>query len=820
MNSAQSEHNKQNQYNQKSQVLISPESTLTMVTPSWPLQSVAAVNPFWYLREKSFFQVATELSPILHASLFMPLQYYLEEFARGNITDSSIESVLEEYSGQWSELPRNVDDLIQLSRGSDAMIRRYPSVAEQIQANQYWHRCVVQDLGKMAAAYLDDQQALAPFPEQQGTFWQAFQEAMKYDRSMEAYGAYGFRQYVSELLEQEAEEAIQTVLSKMGLVSAEAQKLYLQRLLASVLGWATQFRYLEWQTGLGYSVSRQTSVLDLLAVRIVYDYGLFCFSQDTDFAPALSFWQTTYNELGTRTDHSVHGYRLHYVWQCAQERSFQKRVASSFVDERAANPARYQMAFCIDVRSEVIRRRLEEEIEDLATIGFAGFFGLPFAYKQISEKKPASRLPVLLSPAFQVDEEPRKRNGVGRKSLNANLILSYFRNLRKAPISSFLFVELFGLLSVENVVRQTFHSLMRRFRGKNLPQRFDDSRTIPDHKALLAADGHTLSARQKADTVRGVLRHMGLLQGMGELVFLVGHGADTTNNAFGASLDCGACGGHAGDINARLLSALLNDSEVRGELKAQNIEIPDSTLFVPAIHETVTDTIHILDENRIPRDRLKEVKELKRSMDQASAKARKERSVARSRVLDPHINRRPRNWAEVRPEWGLTGNACFVVAPRIRTRGANLQGRSFLHDYNWKADDGFQTLELIMTAPMVVTNWINLQYYSSSVAPEVYGSGSKVLHNLVCETGVQEGNGGDLRVGLPIQSVHDGQRLVHEPLRLSVFIEAPEDAIESIIRKHQAVRDLVDNGWLHLLQIRPDDLGVFRRQPGGVYTEL
>ena len=149
MNSAQSEHNKQNQYNQKSQVLISPESTLTMVTPSWPLQSVAAVNPFWYLREKSFFQVATELSPILHASLFMPLQYYLEEFARGNITDSSIESVLEEYSGQWSELPRNVDDLIQLSRGSDAMIRRYPSVAEQIQANQYWHRCVVQDLGKV-----------------------------------------------------------------------------------------------------------------------------------------------------------------------------------------------------------------------------------------------------------------------------------------------------------------------------------------------------------------------------------------------------------------------------------------------------------------------------------------------------------------------------------------------------------------------------------------------------------------------------------------------------------------------------------------------
>ena len=54
------------------------ESSLSIVAPSWPLQSVAAVNPFWYLRDRSFFDVVTELSPVIHASLFMPLQYYLE----------------------------------------------------------------------------------------------------------------------------------------------------------------------------------------------------------------------------------------------------------------------------------------------------------------------------------------------------------------------------------------------------------------------------------------------------------------------------------------------------------------------------------------------------------------------------------------------------------------------------------------------------------------------------------------------------------------------------------------------------------------------
>lgn len=823
------------------------EETQSMVAPSWPLQSVAAVNPFWFLRDRSFFQVATELSPVLHASLFMPLQYYLEEFGRGNITDSSVSIILEEQKRVWPEVPENVDDLLQLSRGSDAIIRRYPSVAEQLQANQYWHRCVVEDFGKLAAAYLDDQQALAPFPFRNQDFWSAFCQIMTFDRGMEVYGASGFRKNIEPLLSLSASEAIQKCLRDMGLVSSDGQRIYLQRLLASVLGWATQFKHMEWQKTLGYPVARQTSLVDLLAVRIAYDYGLFFFAEDSDFAPAISFWQTSYNELGFQAGRSVHGFRLHYIWQCAQERSFQKRLAAALdrsnqkeknaahvqdatmaSDEdpsshKADQPLKYQMAFCIDVRSEVIRRRLEAEIPGLATMGFAGFFGLPFSYNSISEKKPSHRLPVLLSPAFQAKESPINGGRIGGRSLNANLILSYFRNLRKAPISSFLFVELFGLLSVENVIRQTFHSLMRKLRGRRQPQRFDDRRTRPDHKSLISASGEPLSLQQKAEICKNLLRHMGLLRGMADIVFLVGHGADTTNNAFASSLDCGACGGHAGDINVRLLAALLNDSEVRSILSTMGANIPDRTHFVPAIHETVTDLIHILDEDRIPADRVSEVRSVQGMMDRASEKARKERSVSRSAVLDPHVDRRPRNWAEIRPEWGLTGNACFIVAPRHRSRGVNLSGRAFLHDYHWETDDGFQTLELIMTAPMVVTNWINMQYYCSSVAPNVYGSGSKVLHNLVNEIGVQEGNGGDLRVGLPIQSVHDGDRLVHEPLRLSVFIEAPESALEEIIEKHDAVRHLVENGWLHLLQIHPDSKDtpmIRKRLPDGSYTSL
>ena len=60
-------------------------------------------------------------------------------------------------------------------------------------------------------------------------------------------------------------------------------------------------------------------------------------------------------------------------------------------------------------------------------------------------------------------------------------------------------------------------------------------------------------------------------------------------------------------------------------------------------------------------------------------------------------------------------------------------------------------------------------------------------------------------MGLPWQSVHDGERLVHEPLRLSVIIEVPLEAMNVILERHASVRALVDNGWLHLFAL--DDAG-------------
>ncbi len=113
---------------------------------------------------------------------------------------------------------------------------------------------------------------------------------------------------------------------------------------------------------------------------------------------------------------------------------------------------------------------------------------------------------------------------------------------------------------------------------------------------------------------------------------------------------------------------------------------------------------------------------------------------------------RSSDWSQVQPEWGLAGNAAFIAAPRERTQHLNLKGRVFLHNYDPLKDIDNSILELILSAPMVVASWINLQYYGSTVDNNLFGSGNKVIHNVVGTFGVWQGNSGDLQTGLPAVS--------------------------------------------------------------------
>ena len=358
-----------------------------------------------------------------------------------------------------------------------------------------------------------------------------------------------------------------------------------------------------------------------------------------------------------------------------------------------------------------------------------------------------------------------------------------------------------------------------------IPVKKDSVEPSTAHETLHTSPG--LSPQEQAAVTENSLRVMGLTKNFARLVVFCGHGSTTENNPYGSAYDCGACGGNHGGPNARVLARMANGSETRAALRTRGITVPGDTVFLAAEHNTTTDRITFFDLDDLPSTHHEEWLQLSRDLEQAGAAAAAERCgripgasrFATKELASGHVGTRSVDWAQTRPEWGLAGNAAFIIGRRALTRNVALDGRVFLHTYDAGDDESGNVLETIMTAPLVVGEWINLQYFFSTVDSWTYGSGSKVLHNVVGGIGVMLGRHSDLQTGLPVQSVKDGLKPYHEPLRLFAIIEATTDRLSEIIGRHQVLQQFFDHEWVHLLAIHP--LTGERRdyRPGGSWVQ-
>ncbi|MDE1954710.1 MAG: DUF2309 domain-containing protein [Betaproteobacteria bacterium] len=802
------------------------------VAPAWPLDQSIAVNPHWQRIGRPLREVAARMALLAGIRVFPARDELLRAWERGRVGAQDLQAALA-LLPQAAPAGWNAARCVEALRMPPAL-PRLPLLIDLLDddarrhARLPWRDAVTHQISQTCAAYFDRQQADWQPARGQGlyAFWR---DTIGHDHGIALLMGLPGLPGGLHALPPTREDAETWALGRLGLPEAVWAD-YLEAVLLSLQGWASWCAYLGWQAGL--EGRADSHLRELLAIRLAWGVILLeCRTGESArqaFAEVQASWAQAPAALARAGDELLPD----EIWQLALDLGYQRellsRLGSAPVPE--PRPAEAQAVFCIDVRSEPLRRALESVWPAVRTHGFAGFFGLPAAYTPLGTTARRPQLPGLLAPAVELGEVVAPAPGA-RAATAAELehaaLAARGRKLAAArqrdgasrwPAAAFSYVESAGF---------TYLGALGRWLVPAARPRVNDdlagisARYRPVCRPRLLG----LDAQARTDLAARVLRAMGLLGDFAPLVLLVGHASQSANNAHAAALDCGACCGNSGETNARALAHLLNEAGVREGLRPLGIGIPEATVFVAALHNTTTDELEAFDLDLLPDHARPAWERMRTALEHACDQVRRERAprlgldarAAHAQLLQD-LRKRANDGAQTRPEWGLAGNAALILAPRERSRGARLDGRCFLHDYDAAGDPDGSLLEALMTAPMLVAHWINWQYHASTCDPEHLGSGNKLLHNVVGgNIGVFEGNGGDLRIGLSRQSLHDGQHWMHEPLRLSVLIEAAQDAIEAALRRHARLRELADNGWLHLLRMDGRG-GVWRRESGGAWS--
>ncbi|WP_096391324.1 DUF2309 domain-containing protein [Halopenitus persicus] len=793
---------------------MSTESTIrdriddaaTTVGSSWPIHSFVTANPLAGFEDRPFGEAVEQSRALLGGRGYPSAETFEAALKRGRIDRERLETELAEAG--YEDDPETLLDLL-----ADATDARAANVNDADAtatdagtddpdaATDHVDRV----LTKWLSAFLDEGIAHWSMPNREAGFYTAFRGMAPHDGEIPEEGV------VADLPDTPI-ETIETVLQS---VPTHRWDAIFAEQLAALPGWTGFIKQRAADEGVWQSaapISLEGYLAARLALLDAVGADVEPSSADAGVNPAdelarafLRAWEATY--------------RTALVETVAEEsRSMNDRENGSAAGDGTADRPDAQLVFCIDTRSEIIRRHVEAA-GDYETHGYAGFFGIPMEYRGYDADVAVDSCPPIVEPQHHVvdlpaDHDTRARHD--RRSSVRAVADEVVETLEANAATAYGYVETagsgYGLsLAARTLIPGRVRDLFDAAAGA-VPDAHEFCEPLI-HNGDATTDVTTdasdlpvgLTTAEQVEYAVDAFELMGW-ERFGRLVVFTGHASETTNNPYDASLDCGACAGNPGGPNARVLAKICNDDAVRTELRDRGYEIPDDTVFLAGQHNTTTDEVELYDGD-VPESHADDLDRLRADLAAARENAAAERAEAMGVDDSPAIReteRRAADWAETRPEWGLAGNAGFVIGPRELTSDVDLDGRAFLHSYDWSTDPDGEALEAIFTGPLVVTQWINAQYYFSTVDNAVHGSGSKITQNPVGNVGVHQGNGGDLMTGLPLQSLlaaDDEPR--HQPLRLSTVVHAPVERVTDVLSDHEKLTELLDNDWLSLTVVDP-----------------
>ncbi|MBO6828819.1 DUF2309 domain-containing protein [Flagellimonas sp. MMG031] len=745
------------------------EKAADHIGSTWPLYSFVTSNPLSGYEKLPFTEAVQRAKEVLGTSVYPKASVYQKALENGDINAGVLQNVLHKHG--YKKLPEHYLPLME----SEQTVENINPFAELDRAMVKW-----------LSAFMDEGLAEWEMPFKSSGFYNAWRKLAPYDEILGNIG--------SNDIPKTSQEALIQLTNNFS--EREIQELFTQH-LAALPGWIGYIK-LRTQNQTEWQKQYPIDLEQYLAVRLwtAKQLGIALLS----------------NEKKTQPDTEIA--ELQHLWLKAWEKSWQLELVHTLgnspkeidLNKKKSSVPDAQLVFCIDTRSELIRRHVESK-GFYETFGYAGFFGIAMDYENSQNGITQKSCPPILDSCYTVKEVAQENKEVEKQKLDRKNEVSQFWNyfmkrMKNMLPSTFGFVEGSGFFYGLHLMARTISpASLYRFSHK----RKTGHESVCDPQLQNAQNTHDLNVpiAEQAAIVKSGFDLMGW-QNFAPLVVFVGHGSHSANNPFGSSLDCGACAASPGRHNARMLAKMANNTDVRKLLENQyGLKIPDATWFLGAEHNTTTDEIELFDKH-IPSSHQQLLDNLKSNLEKAQITATQERLGAMGNsVAMAQIN--ASNWGETRPEWGLARNASFVIAPRKTTQHIDLDGRCFLHSYDWKNDKDGTALEAIMQGPMVVTQWINNHYYFSTVDNGKFGAGTKTTHNITGKFGVVQGNGGDLQTGLPWESLYNADNEpYHSPLRLTVVIQAPKERVNTILSKYEALKSLVTNEWIHLIIIDPE----------------
>ncbi len=759
-----------------------------------PLKDFIHHNTLHAFQHDYFHEALHKASRIFGYRTYLNIDEYRQLYRGNKINKKILNKILSEKKGSEAGLWFNylvndkIDETITARIGK---LRSNWKSAYKINLDKEVHNL----LFKIVGAYLDQGISIWNMPTSKLGFWEAIKELEK--NSLSSF----FR---TKRAKRMLFEENNNLISMLNLVVGD-EALYEQYLFDQQFchpGWSGMVTVLENNNSTLLDI-RKISLEDFIKLELLLEID----SLEDKFKGIIPKLSDKLKEAPEKLFSPLQNsflFEIYSLWQEAFEWSFYDQVLRGLKQadtlKSSHNGRSFQALLCIDDRECSFRRYIELLDPECKTFGTPGFFNIDSYFQSENSKFITKICPAPISPKHLIKEENtcQKIARDAHFTKNSHSILGGW--LTSLTLGFWSVIQLFM-----NIFSPAKNALVvSSFSHMDKKGRLQIENTDPGKKEKDLQHGYTIE--EMTNRLEGLLRGIGLVGHFAPIVYMIGHGASSVNNTHYAGYDCGACSGRPGSVNARSIAFIGNHPKVREQLKQRGIDIPSSTQFVGALHETTRDEIEFYDVEILDAENQKHHSKIISIIEKALSLNAKERSRrfnlidSKKKTAKVHqkVKLRSVSLFETRPELNHATNALCIIGRRELTDHLFLDRRAFMNSYDYKVDPKGIYLRGILNAATPVCGGINLEYYFSRVDSYKLGAGSKLPHNVVGLLGVANGIDGDLRTGLPTQMIE-----VHDPLRLLMIVEHYPEVVLEAIKSNLNTYEWFKNSWEHLVVIHP-----------------